>query len=414
MKIIENNDFFCEMNKDKTSPIKVKDLLSLIPLELLETKAQETGVDRNVKKLFGKDMFLLILMSILDSERVSLRVMEDLYKSHKFRLMAGLDHSNSTTRFTSLSDRLMNINSDFFKELFEITHDKLLNHFNDTEIKKYNIIRFDSTTISASAKLLKEGMVNGLPNKKTNTHLVKQLKITIGFDGLFTPSVNIYSEQKHLAEDVALGETIKEYTASGNDIVVFDRGLKKRAVFATFSEQQKLFVTRINPTKNFKILSSNPEINKLHSDTLEYISDQEVYLYHQDKRLLKVPFRLIIVKKKNDQQTLFFLTNIKDKCPSEIAEIYKSRWDIEVFFRFLKQELNLKHFTSYNPNGIKVVLYIILIAAMLIMIYKKLNKIDSYKRAKKKFINSIEIEITRLIVEICGGNPDATPYLNST
>jgi hypothetical protein len=59
-------------------------------------------------------------------------------------------------------------------------------------------------------------------------------------------------------------------------------------------------------------------------------------------------------------------------------------------------------------------LYVQLIAAMLIMLYKKLNNLPSYKRAKLKFIEAINNEIIRLIVQICGGDPNLKQYLNST
>ena len=97
---------------------------------------------------------------------------------------------------------------------------------------------------------------------------------------------------------------------------------------------------------------------------------------------------------------------------ASITEIYKRRWDIEVFFKFLKQEMNLKHFISYSENGIKVMLYIILIAAMLIMLYKKLNQLDSYKRAKKLFIEELDTELVKEIVIACGGDPAKSQYLN--
>jgi len=393
--------------------IKAKELLAYLPLEMLESTALQTEVDKNVKKLFGKDMFLLLLMAVLDSERVSLRIMQDLYSNHKFQLLAGIEE-NSTTRFTSISDRLMNINVEYFEKIFEASYEKLSKQFSVSQIEKHSIVRFDSTSISASAKLLTFGMTNGIPNAKTQEHNVRQVKITIGFDGLFTRSANVFTDQKYLAEDLALGEAITQYGASKNSIVVFDRGLKKRTAFAKFTEQNKLFVTRINPTKNYQVIKTNGEIKSLKSASLEFISDEQVYLFHQDKRKLKVPFRLIKAKRKQDGQMLFFLSNMEDMDAASIADIYKSRWDIEVFFRFLKQELNLKHFASYSINGIKVMLYVLLIAAMLIMLYKKLNSIDSYKRAKLKFIQAIETEITRMIVLICGGNPEATPYLNSS
>lgn len=400
------------MSKTKKG-ITVKELLTYLPLDIIEQIGAETQVDKSVKKLFGKDMFYLMLLSVLDSERASLRIMEDLYKDKKFQLLAKVEHG-SRTSFTSISDRLMNINADFFEELFKATYLNLSKEFSGTQIKKHSIIRFDSTSISASAKLLSLGMSNGRPTAKTGKHSIKQLKITIGFDGLLTPVATVFTEQKYLAEDLALGETISSYATAENSIVTFDRGLKKRITFAEFSKTNKLFVTRINPTKSFHIISEFSEEKLVNSDLLEFENDQWVYLYHRNKIKLKVPFRLIRTKNKESGKELWFLTNIEHMDANSITDVYKSRWDIEVFFRFLKQELNLKHFISYKLNGAKVWLYMILIASMLIMIYKKNNNISSYKRAKIKFIQAIDIEITRLIVEICGGNPNASTYLNST
>src|SRR5207253_1506801 len=101
-------------------------------------------------------------------------------------------------------------------------------------------------------------------------------------NGILPTAVNVYSEQKHLAEDITLGETILAYSASKNSIVVFDRGLKKRITFGEFSKQEKLFVTRINPTKSYQIIRSNQEVENVKSESLELISDEWVYLFHQD------------------------------------------------------------------------------------------------------------------------------------
>ena len=61
--------------------------------------------------------------------------------------------------------------------------------------------------------------------------------------------------------------------------------------------------------------------------------------------------------------------------PQEIAFCYKIRWDIVVYFKFLKQNLNFSHFLSTNENGIKVILYMTSITSMLVMIYKKENEL---------------------------------------
>ena len=74
-----------------------------------------------------------------------------------------------------------------------------------------------------------------------------------------------------------------------------------------------------------------------------------------------------------------------------------------MFYRFLKQELSFSHFPSTSDNGIKVILYMTLITAMLIMIYKRLNGIG-YSDAKFCFKLQLEDWIIDLNVAIktCG------------
>jgi len=89
----------------------------------------------------------------------------------------------------------------------------------------------------------------------------------------------------------------------------------------------------------------------------------------------------------------------------EIADYYRKRWDIEVFFRFLKQELNLSHLVSMNKNGIEVMIYMTMIASMLLLIYKKVNDLG-YKTAKRRIAMEIRDMITAILIIFAGGNPD--------
>lgn len=122
-------------------------------------------------------------------------------------------------------------------------------------------------------------------------------------------------------------------------------------------------------------------------------------------------FRLIIGYVKESKMPIHFITNNLELEPMEIAEIYRQRWDIEVFFRFLKQNLNLKHIVSRNDNAIKVMLYITLILSMLIIVYKKKNNVSSYKIAKLKFEIELENFIMKSVVILCGGDPNKALHL---
>jgi len=66
---------------------------------------------------------------------------------------------------------------------------------------------------------------------------------------------------------------------------------------------------------------------------------------------------------------------------------------------------------SRNINGIKVMIYMTMILAILILSYKKLNKIIGYKIAKLKFEIDLDNSIIKEIVLLCGGNPDKAKHL---
>ncbi|PZU91643.1 MAG: hypothetical protein DI529_00310 [Chryseobacterium sp.] len=82
----------------------------------------------------------------------------------------------------------------------------------------------------------------------------------------------------------------------------------------------------------------------------------------------------------------------------DVADIYKQRWEIEVFFRFIKQNLNFSHLLSRNINGVKVIMYMTLITSILLIVYKKINELKGYKIPKLKFAQELEVLIIKDIV----------------
>ena len=391
--------------------VRVVSILNLVDKKLLERLAAETSVDFNVKKLSGNIVFKLLLLSILEDTKVSLRVMEKLFVSNKFKCIAAIEATESI-RYNSLSERLSVIKISFFEKIFASLIDKAKTQLG-SDIDRQTVRQFDSTSISLSGKLLQKGMTNGLKNKQ-GEHKHKQIKFTVGLYSNLPASISFYNEQKHLAEDEVLKQEILKTCIGNNEVVVFDRGIKSRQTFKEFNEQSIDFVTRINPTKNLKIIQQNPLPAIVESETLTIISDEIVHLFYAKKMQLKTPFRLIKAISKSSGETLYFLTNITHLLAVEITEIYKQRWDIEVFFKFIKQHLHFKHFFSYNENGIKVMMYMTMIAAVLLLLYKKLNNLVGYKFVKIDFVEELDREIIKEIILMCGGDPTKHPLFNKT
>ncbi|MGB3948804.1 MAG: hypothetical protein WBM13_12525 [Bacteroidia bacterium] len=132
--------------------MNVSSILKLIPESELEFLSAQTKVDHQVKKLTGISMFRLLLFSMLNSNKATLRIMESFYHSTTFKAFANT--GNSTTKFNSIRDRIATINPEYFEKIFYSSFDSFSNLLKE----KNSLIRFDSTMVAISSKLVNWGM----------------------------------------------------------------------------------------------------------------------------------------------------------------------------------------------------------------------------------------------------------------
>lgn len=377
----------------QTRTVSVSDLLGLLESSLLTDLAKELNSNKWVIKLKTETVFKLLLYSILESERISLRNMEDNYSTVIFKALIQDEDGLGSTAHSSIRDRLVNIDVRFFERLHQKVYQLLEQHYNEEELHGYHLKRYDSTMVAVFSRLL-EGMKVGNTRKQKN-----QVKFTTELTDRFGVKMRFSKDQGQLSEEVALKEMIQSQAHSPKDIIVFDRGLKSRQSFKDLNEGQVLFVTRLHEKNRHKFIRTHEQVPDKPLQNLDFIQDSIVYLYGNANHIVKEEFRLIEVQRKEDSKKLFFLTNILFLSAAQIAEIYRSRWDIEVFFRFLKQEMNLTHFVCNDPNAIEVMMYCTLIAAMLVLVYKTKNGIKSYKIAKSQFFKELQAAIMLELIE---------------
>lgn len=372
--------------------MKFKDILSYISDEELDFLSAETGVNHQVKKLKGSVIFKLILYSLLEHGKPSLRVMEQIFHSSSFRFYTNTD--NITTKYNSLSDRLSSIKSDYFQEIFQLLFDKF-----NSELGEQNALqKYDSTMIAISSKLVDWGMKVG---SKTNKN---QLKVTVGLHGSLPCDFKIFTENKYNCEDLTIPEVILDYRHNTSSVVTFDRGVQKRTTFVKFDEQDILFVTRIKIDATHHIIRSIP-IQDKQTDSLIIEEDLEVNFNDRvTRKRLSTSFRLIKAVIKQTNEKIYFVSNNFELEASEIANLYRQRWEIEVFFRFIKQQLNFSQLVNRNLNGVKVMIYMTLILASMIIIYKKKNDLKGYKIVKMKIAQELQNELIKEIVQLSGGD----------
>lgn len=381
----------------KNNSITAKALLDMIPDEEMTKLSSLTEIDYQVKKLYGRNLFYLLLYGLLESSRVSLRSLEDVYKSEKFRLLFNLLNLKDI-KFNTISARLSNVNVEFFEKAFEMVYAKFSQLLSSDEAFTYKITRVDSTMVSETANKIKEGLTYG--PKKTNK---KQIKYTISLTDILPSSVEVFTKQIDLSEDIAIPKVVfKNLDKRKDNIFVFDRGVQSREQFCEMDRNEIKFVTRVREIARHEVLRDYSVKEGLVVGNLQILSDQKVFLYGKRTKV-EHPFRLIkTINQRNEP--LWFLTNTFILPIEEVVQVYKRRWDIELFFRFIKQELNFKHFMSTSINGIKVILYMTLILAMLILMYKKLNNVG-FKTAKRRFYYELEGLILKIVSNLSGKDP---------
>ena len=384
-----------QISKNK---ITAKELHELIPEGEFARLIEDSGIDYQVKKLFGRNLFYLLLYGLLESNRVSLRSLEDVYKSPKFKFLFKLINQKNI-KYNTISSRLTNVNTEFFENAYNLVYEKFTSLFEQQQALTYKITRVDSTMVCEAANKIEEGINAG--KKKDGK---KQIKYTFSLTEMFPSSVEVFSKKSSLSENVTLSQVVLNNADKRQDnIFVFDLGLQSREKLCEINRNEIKFVTRAREVARHEILRSYFVPINYVVGNLKILSDEKVYLYNKHSKV-NTPFRLIKTVNENDEP-FWFLTNEFSLPIFEIILIYKKRWNIEVFFRFIKQELNFKHFLSTSLNGIKVVLYMTLILAMLILIYKRFNEIG-FKTAKRRFYYEIEEEIMRIAIKISGGDPN--------
>lgn len=389
------------MKKFKEDGIGVIDLLKLIPDDLLLDLSADTNVDYQVKKLYGRNVFNLLLYGLISGERVGLRSLEDFYNSRKFKVLFKLPGSTKSAKYNSLSVRLATMNVAFFEKAYQAIYEQCSQMYDQSDLTlKYKITRVDSTMVAQTAAKLENGI-----NVGSNKIGRKQVKYTISLTDIFPSSVEMFTKQNYISENLTIPQTILKVIDKNKDnVFVFDRGVFSRDAFCDLDSNGYSFVTRLHVNAKHLVVEDYNTKESITINNLTVIKDQKVKLYRTGANIVDHPFRLIQTL---DQKGIpfWFLSNRFDLTSEEIILIYKKRWDIEVFFRFIKQELNFTHLISVNENGIRIILYMTLILAMLILIYKKINDFG-YKTAKRRFAMELEEIIDDYLIQYCGGDPN--------
>lgn len=168
--------------------------------------------------------------------------------------------------------------------------------------------------------------------------------------------------------DIEIGQqtTIKRGTT-----YVFDKGYCRFDWWQKINDNGGFFVTR--KKVNMRLRATRHRTNrKRKGDGFKVIADDEVVLASKGNARLPIPLRRIKIKREKGG-VITLLTNDLARTAIEIATLYKSRWQIELLFRWIKQHLDIRKFLGTNDNAIRLQVFAAMIAYLLLRIAARVN-----------------------------------------
>ena len=214
---------------------------------------------------------------------------------------------------------------------------------------KNKLVSLDSTTIDLSVTLFDWA-------KFRRTKGAIKLHLLLDHDG-YLPTFAVITQGK-----MADIKVVPEFSFAPGTIVVDDRGYTDYELWGQWTAQGVYFVSRIKQNAVYEAVGERPAPQNRH-----ILRDEAIELRGfkaQDK--CPYPLRLIEVYNPETEEIWVLITNNHDLGATTIAAIYKDRWQIETFFRTLKQNLKIKTFVGTSANAVKIQVWTALIAMLIL------------------------------------------------
>lgn len=224
-----------------------------------------------------------------------------------------------------------------------------------------------------------------------------KLHIGLDHDGLLPRFVTVTDGKAH---EVTVGRTLALPVAS---IVVMDRAYTDYAWFSALNEKGIFFVTRQKHNATYRVLERH-RVAKEQGLTC----DQTLAIVGTKAARCPIPLRRIGYRDPETGKHYVFLTNNFHLAAKTIANIYKARWQIELFFKCLKQNLKIKRFVGTSRNAVLTQIWIAMCAYLLLAWIKFCSRIN---HSIQQMIRLLQLNLfeRRELLPLLKGDPPKPP-----
>jgi hypothetical protein len=166
---------------------------------------------------------------------------------------------------------------------------------------------------------------------------------------------------------------------------VFDKAYNLYAQYAKWTKQQVWFVTRMKDNAVYHVTKVLIDQTKKKAPR-GVLKEQYITIGYkeEDTPANRLKLRRIVYKSQDGKIYVFITNNFKISA-AQVAAIYKNRWMIETLFKQIKQNFPVRYFWGESANAIKMQIYVVLIAQLLMVVIRRKAK------TKKSFANMITL-----------------------
>jgi hypothetical protein len=322
------------MNKTATVLSQFQSLFSRSNFEKL---VKEHSADRNIRKFSTWNLFTVMLFAHLSARKSFRDICFTIQSRRKRWYHLGI---NAVTR-NNLSNSLAKRSSEIFEKVFFLLVEKLIAEKSENCRKfrfKNPLYAIDSTTIGLCLSLFTWASFRST-KAGIKAHTMYDVKNGI-------PSF-IYISNAKMHDHTALPNMpIKK-----GDICALDRGYLCFSTLENININKAFFVTRTKSNTQYRVIEKlSAKGNGVKSDHVIEFTGTKAHEYPNS-------LRLVVYMCPEDKKKYFFITNNFDLSAKTIADIYKSRWQIELFFKWIKQNVKIKTFFGTSENAVRIQLW---------------------------------------------------------
>ncbi len=213
---------------------------------------------------------------------------------------------------------------------------------------KKKLISLDSSVIDLSLSFF-DWAKFGRPKGAVKLHLL------LDHDG-YLPSFAVITDGK--TSDIKVARRMRFDPGS---VLIMDRGYIDYEWFVPLTRHAVYFVTRLKDNASFDVVEKRPVPARGN-----VLKDPIIFFHSQAEPSDEYFFRIVEVWLEDKQESVVFLTNNLEFAATTIAAIYKDRWQVELFFKAIKQNLKIKTFLGTSANAVKTQIWTALIAMLML------------------------------------------------